>query len=85
MSEKSADSQKKLELAVSVVVAFINASGKASAPDKSEKGEKSTEKSTKSTTEGMISEKQILDLLEKTYNKLHELTPLAERKIGLGN
>lgn len=73
-ADKFADSQKKLELATNIVVAFINASGK------SEKTEKTTSK-----TENSMNEKQILDLLEKTFHKMHELAPMQERKIGLGN
>ncbi len=77
-ADKLADSQKKLELATNVVIAFINASGKpAAGSDKTEK--------TSGKTEIVLNEKQILHLLEKTYNKMHELVPLQERKIGLGH
>ena len=68
-ADKLADSQKKLELATNVVIAFINASGKPAA----------------GSDKIVLNEKQILDLLEKTYNKMHELVPLQERKIGLGH
>jgi hypothetical protein len=78
--DKFADSQKKLELATNIVVAFINASGKGS-PEK--QTEKVAEKTTKS--ESQITDKQILDLLEKTFNKMHELVPYQERKVGLGH
>lgn len=73
-SEKLADSQKKLELATSLVVAFINAS-------------KPSEKSTKaeSAPVGQISEAQILGFLEKTYAKLHDLAPYQDKRMGLGN
>lgn len=84
MSEKSADSQKKLELSVSIVTAYINAHGKSH--DKSKKGEKCEKNEEGSKIEPCcISDKQILDLLEKTFNKMHELSPFPDRKIGLGN
>ncbi|MDX1919955.1 MAG: hypothetical protein SFU25_04375 [Candidatus Caenarcaniphilales bacterium] len=75
-NDKIADSQKKLELATNIVVAFINAS------KSSDKSEKSTTKTAESSAS--ISEGQILDLLEKTFNKMHDLVPFQERKMGLG-
>jgi hypothetical protein len=82
MSEKLADAQKKLELSTSIVVAYINASKNA---EKSDKSADKTAKSEKDSAALPISDKQILDLLEKTFQKMNELVPLAERRIGLSN
>lgn len=75
--DKIADSQKKLELATNIVIAYINSS-KPSDKSSAKSSEKSTESSA-SLTEG-----QILDFLEKAFNKMHELVPHQERKVGLG-
>jgi len=70
--DKSADSQKKLELATNIVVAYINAT---------KPSDKSSAKSSESSSP--VSESQILEFLEKTFNKMHELVPYQERKVGL--
>ncbi len=73
--DKFADSQKKLELASNIVVAYINAQKPSG--EKTAKGE--------GTTTPAVSDKQILDMLEKVFAKMNELVPYQERKIGLGH
>ncbi|MDJ0626323.1 MAG: hypothetical protein QNJ31_08175 [Candidatus Caenarcaniphilales bacterium] len=70
--DKNADSQKKLELATNIVVAYINSF-------------KSSEKASKTTSNSSISEDEILGVLERTFNKMHDLVPYKEKKVGLGH
>lgn len=74
--DRFADSQKKLELATNIVVAYINSS---------KPSDKGSAKSEKETASSSLSEKQILDMLEKAFQKMNELVPYQERKIGLGH
>jgi hypothetical protein len=79
--DRFADSQKKLELATNVLVAYINSSKAPAEKSSAEKPAKAEKESNGST----LNDKQILEMLEKVFNKMNELVPYQDRKIGLGH
>ncbi len=80
--DKNTDSQKKLELATSVLIAYINAN-KTSSNATDDKDDKKDDTKPSTTAIKPLTQDEILNTLEAVYRKMHELVPHQERKIGL--